>query len=51
MMSNTIEGARDMVKAQQQTGGIFQIGHQRHSNPRYIHLRDNIIKKGNCSAA
>ena len=45
MMSNTIEGARDMVKAQQQTGGIFQIGHQRHSNPRYIHLRENVIKK------
>ncbi len=45
MMSNTIEGARDMVKAQQQTGGIFQIGHQRHSNPRYIHFRENIYKK------
>lgn len=46
MMSNTLEGARDMVKAQQETGGIFQIGHQRHSNPRYIHLRDKIIKEG-----
>ncbi len=46
MMSNTLDGARDMVKAQQQTGGIFQIGHQRHSNPRYIHLRDRIIKEG-----
>jgi predicted dehydrogenase len=46
MMSNTIEGARDMVKAGKETGGIFQIGHQRHSNPRYIHLRDKIIKKG-----
>lgn len=44
MMSNTIEGARDMVKAQQETGGIFQIGHQRHSNPRYIHFRENIYK-------
>ncbi len=44
MMSNTIEGARDMVKAQQETGGIFQIGHQRHSNPRYIHFRDNVYK-------
>ncbi len=47
MMSNTIEGARDMVKAQQETGGIFQIGHQRHSNPRYLHLRDKVIKKHN----
>lgn len=47
MMSNTIEGAKDMVKAWQETGGIFQIGHQRHSNPRYIHLRENVIKQHN----
>jgi predicted dehydrogenase len=46
MMSNTVEGARDMVRAGKQTGGIFQIGHQRHSNPRYINLRENIIKPG-----
>jgi predicted dehydrogenase len=46
MMSNTIDGAKDMVRAWKQTGGIFQIGHQRHSNPRYIHLREKIIKKG-----
>ena len=47
MMSNTIEGAKDMVKAWQETGGIFQIGHQRHSNPRYLNFRDNIVKKAN----
>lgn len=47
MMSNTIEGAKDMVRAWQQTGGIFQIGHQRHSNPRYLNFRDNVIKKAN----
>ena len=47
LMSNTIEGARDMVKAQKETGGLFQIGHQRHSNPRYLHLRDNVIEKHN----
>jgi predicted dehydrogenase len=46
MMSNTIEGAKDMVRAGNQTGGIFQIGHQRHSNPRYINLRENIVKPG-----
>jgi len=46
MMSNTIEGARDMVKAGKSNNGIFQIGHQRHSNPRYTHLREKIIKKG-----
>jgi predicted dehydrogenase len=45
MMSNTLEGARDMVKAGKEFSGIFQIGHQRHSNPRYINLRDNVIKK------
>lgn len=45
MMSNTIEGARDMVKAGREFQGIFQIGHQRHSNPRYIHLREKIIKE------
>lgn len=45
MMSNTIEGAKDMVKAWQETGNIFQIGHQRHSNPRYHNFRDNIVKK------
>ncbi|TDU69327.1 putative dehydrogenase [Prosthecobacter fusiformis] len=44
MMSNTIEGARDMVKAGRDNNGIFQIGHQRHSNPRYMHLRDKIVK-------
>jgi predicted dehydrogenase len=47
MMSNTIEGARDMVRAGKEFGSqIFQIGHQRHSNPRYLNLRDNIIKPG-----
>lgn len=44
MMSNTIEGARDMVKAGRENNGIFQIGHQRHSNPRYLHLRDKIVE-------
>lgn len=47
MMSNTIDGARDMVKAGRENKGIFQIGHQRHSNPRYINLRDNVIRKNN----
>jgi predicted dehydrogenase len=45
MMSNTIEGAKDMVKAQRETGGILQIGHQRHSNPRYNNVRTNIIQQ------
>jgi predicted dehydrogenase len=45
MMTNTIDAAKDMVKAQRETGGLLQIGHQRHSNPRYLNLRDNILNK------
>lgn len=43
MMSNTLEGARDMVRAQRETDGILQIGHQRRSNPRYRALRDDLV--------
>ena len=35
MMSNTMEGARSMVKTMQETGKLLQIGHQRRSSPRY----------------
>jgi len=34
-MSNTLEGACQMVKAAKETGKLLQIGHQRRSNPRY----------------
>lgn len=43
-MSNTIEGAASMVRAQRDTGKLLQIGHQRRSNPRY-HLGTKLIKK------
>lgn len=43
-MSNTLEGARQMVVAARQTGKLLQIGHQRRSNPRYIHCCDKLIK-------
>ncbi len=36
-MSNTIEGARQMVQAARETGKLLQVGHQRRSNPRYWH--------------
>ena len=36
-MSNTLEGARRMVRAARRTGKLLQIGHQRRSNPRYVH--------------
>ncbi len=45
MMSNSLEGAADMVKAQRQTGKLFQVGHQRRSNPRYIFMRDRLIRE------
>ena len=43
LMANTVELAADMVKAQRETKGMLQIGHQRHSNPRYINVRDNVL--------
>jgi len=43
MMSNTIDGARAMVKAMEKTGKLCQIGHQRRSNPRYRYTLDNLI--------
>jgi predicted dehydrogenase len=47
MMSNSIESAREMCQVQRKTGKLLQIGHQRRSNPRYMHLRNNIIHKNN----
>lgn len=43
MMSNTIDGARAMVKAMQKSGKLCQIGHQRRSNPRYRYTLDQLI--------
>ena len=44
-MSNTLEQARRMVKAARKTGKLLQIGHQRRSNPRYLHCYDKLIKE------
>lgn len=44
-MSNTIEGARRMLETARKTGKLLQIGHQRRSNPRYIHCYNKIIKE------
>ncbi len=43
MMSNTIDGARDMVHAMERSGKLCQIGHQRRSNPRYTYTLDHLI--------
>jgi predicted dehydrogenase len=45
MMSNTIEGARAMVRAMEKSGKLCQIGHQRRSNPRYRYTLDQLINK------
>jgi predicted dehydrogenase len=44
-MSNTLEGAKRMVQAARETGKLLQIGHQRRSNPRYIHCNEKLIKQ------
>lgn len=45
MMSNTIEGARSMVKTMQETGKLLQIGHQRRSNPRYQFALNRLLRE------
>ncbi len=45
MMSNTIDGARDMVRAMESTGKLCQIGHQRRSNPRYRYTLHELIRR------
>ena len=44
MMSNTIDGARAMVKAMETSGKLCQIGHQRRSNPRYNYTLNRLIR-------
>ena len=46
-MSNTLEGAKQIVKAAKRTGKIVQIGHQRRSNPYYKHSYFNLLKEAN----
>lgn len=45
MMSNTIEGARSMVKTMRETGKLLQIGHQRRSNPRYLFTKKRLLEE------
>ena len=43
MMSDTIEGARSMVQTMRETGKLWQIGHQRRSNPRYMFALNRLV--------
>jgi len=51
LMSNTVEGARSMVLAARETKKLLQLGHQRRSNPRYLHARDKIVRDAKLLAA
>ena len=44
-MSNSLDKARTMVETQRRTGKLLQIGHQRRSNPRYIHAIDKVMRE------
>ncbi len=45
MMSNTLEGAKNMVRAARRNKKLLQIGHQRTSNPRYLYAREVLLRK------
>ena len=45
MMSNTLEGARQMVQAAKETGKLLQIGFQRRSNPHYRFGYEHVINE------
>ena len=44
-MSNTLEGAKQVVRAAKKSRKLLQVGHQRRSNPRYIHCYEKLIKE------
>jgi predicted dehydrogenase len=44
-MSNSLSRARSMVQTAGKTGKLLQIGHQRRSNPRYLHAIDTLIRE------
>lgn len=46
-MSNSLAKARTMVETSRRTGKLLQIGHQRRSNPRYIHAINRLIHEKN----
>jgi predicted dehydrogenase len=45
MMSNSLEAARTMVRTARQTGKLLQIGYQRRSNPRYLHVFQKLLRE------
>lgn len=45
MMAHTLEAARSMVATMDRTGKLCQIGHQRRSNPRYLFVLNELVRK------
>jgi predicted dehydrogenase len=45
LMAHTVEAARSMVQTARETKKLLQIGHQRRSNPRYLHAREKLIRE------
>lgn len=45
VMAHSIEAARSMVRTARETGRLLQVGHQRRSNPRYLHARDRLLRE------
>ena len=43
MMSNSHEGALSMILTARETGKLLQVGHQRRSNPRYLHVVEKLL--------
>lgn len=43
MMSNTLDGARAIVRAAEKSGRLCQIGYQRRSNPRYLYTLEQLL--------
>lgn len=44
-MSNSLDKARTIVETARRTGRLCQIGHQRRSNPRYLHAINRLIRE------
>jgi predicted dehydrogenase len=45
MMANSLEAARSMVRTARATGKLLQIGYQRRSNPRYLHVVEKLLRE------
>ncbi len=45
MMSHTLDGAREIVRAAEESGRVCQIGYQRRSNPRYRYTLEQLVQR------